>query len=133
MIQNKGKNTMLRLLCALLLVSSATAYAQDWTKEEQTAGLKTIEFTRHISAGKKGILGSLVYLHPDCSVAEGTENTITKEPEHGTAVVETMEHFTSFAKDNVRAKCNEKRMKMPVITYKAAVGYAGTELFLGEP
>jgi hypothetical protein len=40
--------------CALLV--SLPAFAQEWTKEEQAAGLKTTEFTRHIPAGKQRTL-----------------------------------------------------------------------------
>lgn len=115
-------------VCALLLLSSS-AFAQEWTKDEITAGQKTIEQTRHVPAGKKFILGSMAYLNPDCTLAENSDVTITKEPEHGNASIETTEHYTSFAKENIRAKCNEKKMRMPVLTYKAAVGYAGTDIF----
>ena len=42
-------------VCAFgLLLSSA--FAQEWTKEEQAAGMKTTEFTRHIPAGKQRTL-----------------------------------------------------------------------------
>jgi hypothetical protein len=37
-----------------------------------------------------------------------SDNTITKEPEHGTATIDVSEHFPNFSKDNIRAKCNEK-------------------------
>jgi hypothetical protein len=111
--------------CALLV--SLPAFAQEWTKDEQTAGLKTIEYTRHIPAGKQRALSSFGYLHADCSLIEDTDTVITKEPEHGSAVIETIEHFPSYSKDNVRSKCNEKRMRMPALIYKAAVGYVGTD------
>jgi hypothetical protein len=110
-----------------LLLSSA--FAQEWTKEERAAGLKTTEFTRHIPAGKQRALDNFGYLNPDCTPIEDTDTVITKEAEHGSAVIETIERFPTYAKDNVRSKCNEKRMRMPVLTYKAAVGYAGTDTF----
>jgi len=49
--------------------------------------------------------------------------------EEASAVIETIDRFPAYAKDNVRSKCNEKRMRMPVLTYKEAVGYAGTDTF----
>jgi hypothetical protein len=113
--------------CALLV--SLPAFAQEWTNEEKAAGLKTIEFTRHIPAGKQRTLDNFGYLNPDCTPIEDTDTVITKEAEHGSAVIETIERFPTYAKDNVRSKCNEKRMRMPVLTYKAAVGYAGTDTF----
>jgi hypothetical protein len=62
---------------------------------------------------------SLSYLRSD--------NTITKEPEHGTATIDVSEHFPNFSKDNVRAKCNDKKVRGPVLLYKAATGYVGTD------
>jgi len=78
-------------------------------------------------AGKQRILDNFGYLNPDCTPIEDTDTVIIKEPEHGSVVIETIERFPTYAKDNVRSKCNEKRMRMPVLTYKAAVGYAGTD------
>jgi hypothetical protein len=116
---------LLTVSALALLLSSA--FAQEWTKDEQTAGLKTIEFTRHIPAGKQRALSSFGYLNADCSLIEDTDTVITKEPEHGTAVIEMIEHFPSYSKDNVRSKCNEKRMRMPALIYKGAVGYVGAD------
>jgi hypothetical protein len=115
-------------VCAFGLLSSS-AFAQEWTNEEKAAGLKTTEFTRHIPAGKQRTLDNFGYLNPDCTLVEDTDTVISKEPEHGSAVIETIERFPAYAKDNVRFKCNEKRMRMPVLTYKAAVGYAGNDTF----
>jgi hypothetical protein len=113
-------------VCAFgLLLSSA--FAQEWTKEEQSTGQRTTEYTRHVPAGKQRTLGNFGYLNVDCSLVEDTDTVITKEPEHGTAVIETIEHFPSYAKDNVRSRCNEKKIRMPALIYKAAVGYAGTD------
>jgi hypothetical protein len=53
----------------------------------------------------------------------------TSSSSHGSAVIETIDRFPAYAKDNVRSKCNENKMRMPVLTYKAAVGYAGTDTF----
>jgi hypothetical protein len=65
--------------CALLV--SLPAFAQEWTKEERAAGLKTTEFTRHIPAGKQRTLDNFGYLNPDCTPIEDTDTAITKEPD----------------------------------------------------
>jgi len=109
---------------------SLPAFAQEWTKEEKAAGLKTTEFTRHMPAGKQRTLDNFGYLNPDCTPIEDTDTVITKEPEHGSAVIETIEGFPAYAKDNVASKCNEKRMRMPVRTYKAAVEPTRSRCFL---
>jgi hypothetical protein len=80
-------------------------------------------------AGKQRILSSFGYLNADCSLIEDTDTVITKDPDHGRAAIETIEHFPSYSKDNVRSKCDEKRIRMPALIYKAAVGYAGTDTF----
>jgi hypothetical protein len=118
------------LLITCALFASSPALAQDlmtWTREERTAGLKTLEFTRHAPAGKQLTLDNLVYLNPDCTFVEGAETTITKPPEHGTAVIETREGYVHYAKDNPRSKCNEKKMRVPMLIYKAAAGHAETD------
>src|SRR5262249_46642112 len=112
-IRRSNMSKFLLTVCAFgLLLSSA--FAQEWTKEDWAAGLKTTEFTRHIPAGKQRTLDNFGYLNPDCTPIEDTDTEITKEPEHGSAVIETIERFPAYAKDNVRSKCNEKRMRMPV-------------------
>jgi hypothetical protein len=119
------------LACALLV--SLPAFAQEkWTQEEQTAGLKTYEFTRYVPARKQRALDHFVFLNPDCTLIEGTDIIITKPPEYGSAVLETREVFTNYAKDNVRSKCNEKKMRLPVLIYKAAAGHAGTDMLEGH-
>jgi hypothetical protein len=114
-------------ICALLV--SLPAFAQEWTNEEWTAGVKTTEFTRHVPAGKQRILDPLAVLNPDCTLVEDTDSVITKEPQHGSAVIEMIERFPTYAKDNIRSKCNEKKIRMPVVIYKAAIGYTGTDTF----
>jgi hypothetical protein len=121
-------NRLLLTICALLV--SLPAVGDDlrtWTKEERIAGLKTLEFTRHAPAGKQLILENLVYLNPDCTPAEGTEAIITKPPEYGSVAIETREGFTTFGKDDARSKCNEKKMRMPMLVYRAAAGRAETD------
>jgi hypothetical protein len=108
---------------------SSSAFADDWTKAELTAGVRTIEYTRHIPAGKQRVLDALNIINPDCTVAEDMDATISKEAEHGTAAIELAERYPYFPPENVGSKCNDKKIRMPVLTYKAAVGYSGTDVF----
>ena len=110
-----------------LLLSFASA--QEWSKDELTAGTRKLEYTRHIPAGKQRTLENVTFLNPDCSVNEDAEATITKEPQHGSATIDSAEVFTHYAKDNVRSKCNDKKVKGKVLNYKPAVGYAGDDVF----
>jgi hypothetical protein len=115
-------------VCAFgLLLSSASA--QEWTKEEIEAGVKKSEITRHVPSGRSSPLRFLTALNPDCSIVEGYEFKITKQPEHGTVEVVSSEHFTTFAKENPRFKCNEKKTRGLAISYKSADGYKGLDAF----
>jgi hypothetical protein len=95
--------------CALLCALPASAQVP-WTKEELEAGIKTVEFTRYVPSGKKLALQSMSNLDIDCKINDTTAN-ITKEPEHGTALIEDVEHFPNFSKDNPRFKCTEKKIR----------------------
>jgi hypothetical protein len=110
-----------------LPVQQVTKVAQEWTEEEITAGLKIFELTRHVPAGKQRTLDYFFFLNPDCTLPEGIDIAITKPPEYGSAVLETREGFPTYVKDNVRSKCNEKKMRVPVIIYKAPRN-AGTDM-----
>src|SRR6266540_6365713 len=110
-----------------LLLSSASA--QKWSEEEIAAGVKATELTRHVLAGKKWPLQFILALNPDCSVVDGYEIKITKQPEHGTAELVPADRFPSYAKDNPRFRCNEKRMHGLDLIYKASDGYKGMDEF----
>jgi hypothetical protein len=109
------------LLVAFML-SATAAYAQEWTQEERTAGLKITEFTRYVPAGKQRVLDNFAVLNPDCTPANA-ETIITKPPAYGTAVLETRLGSPTFSKGNVRSKCNEMKMQIPMLIYKAGAGH----------
>ena len=119
------------LLCATaaLVLSSSSVFAQEWTRDELTAGVRKVEYTRQVPAGKQRTLENATVLNPDCTVVEDAEVTITKEPEHGSATIDSAEGFPTYPKDNVRSKCNGKKVKGHVLNYKAAVGYVGNDVF----
>jgi hypothetical protein len=112
-------------VCALFWALPASAQTP-WSKEELAAGTRTSELTRYAPAGKKVQLYTLAALDLDCRVTDTTAD-IVKAPEHGTALVEDAEHFVFFSKDNSRHKCSEKKIRGPVLTYRAAPGYAGAD------
>jgi hypothetical protein len=83
-------------------------------------------YARYAPAGQKLQLYTLTALDQDCKVKDTTTD-IVKAPEHGTALVEDIEHFTYFSKDNPRHKCNEKKIRGPMLTYRAEPGYTGAD------
>jgi hypothetical protein len=114
---------------ALLVASPAIAQEPAWTKDEITAGVRKVEYTRRVPAGKQLALEDVAFLNIDCTVAEDAEVMITKEPQHGVATIDSSERFPNFAKDNPRYKCNERKVKSRRLNYKPAVGYVGDDQF----
>jgi hypothetical protein len=118
-----------KLLAGSMIVTLVPpAFADDVTKEELSAGTKTYEFTRFASPAKRILLDSLTYMSSDCVVGD-SDNTITKEPEHGVAVIEIIERYTAYTAESAFHKCNSKKHSVPSITYKAAIGYSGADTF----
>jgi hypothetical protein len=110
-----------------LLLSSASA--QDSTKEEIASGMQKFEYTRHVPTGIKRPLEHIASVNPDCSLVEGMDVRKIAEPEHGAVEIERAEGFISYAKDNVRAKCNDKKVRVLSITYQSKPGYVGRDEF----
>jgi hypothetical protein len=127
----KGGLAMKYLLAvsALLLMASSASAQDGWTKEEQEAGVKRYEFTRRVPAGKPRVLEDAIYLNADCTIIEDIETTITKEPQHGSATIETHQRNPSYPKDSVRAKCNERKVKSQQLIYKPALNFIGDDEF----
>jgi hypothetical protein len=58
--------TKFLLTICTLLVSLPAFAQQEWTKEELTAGIRIVEYTRHVAPGKQLMLNSPVYFNPEC-------------------------------------------------------------------
>jgi len=117
------------IACAVLALSSA-ALAQEWSKEEQESGVQHQQFRRVVPSGAKRMLESnLGALNTDCTPIEGYEVKVTTPPQHGTAEVLAVQTFSTYAKDNVRSKCNTQRTPGLVLTYQSAKDFHGENAF----
>jgi hypothetical protein len=68
--------------------------------------------------------------NPDCSPLDGDiEVRTAKQPEHGGVEIVAGDRFPNFAKDNVRAKCNAKKLRGVIVNYKSSGGYVGPDGF----
>jgi hypothetical protein len=109
------KSFLLTVLAFGLLFSPA--FAQE--------GLEKKQFTRVALSGTNQRIGFFYANNPDCS-ASGTVNVrVTKKPEHGSAETATTTSYPNFPKENVRARCNEHKVRGVEITYKSAEKYVG--------
>jgi hypothetical protein len=52
---------------------------------------------------------------------------VTKQPEHGSAEIATTTNYPNYPKENVRARCNEHKVRGVQITYKSAEKYVGSD------
>lgn len=86
------------------------ASAQEFTPEERQGGLQRLEYTRHVPSGAKRTLEFLAAVNPDCSIPEGYEVKKIQEPSHGTVEIVPSQGFAQWAKDNIRAKCNDRKL-----------------------
>jgi hypothetical protein len=121
--------TILATALAIGLLSSTALAAEQWTEEEQTSGVKKVEFVRYAFAGKSMQLQYLYAMDIDCSVTDTWIFEITKKPEHGTAEIVSQTFFPMYPKDNPRFRCNEHKIEGQVLIYKPNAGYKGPDSF----
>lgn len=120
------------MFCALLAATPAIAAdpTNEWSPQEIQDGIKVTEFTRYVRPGGsfQQIFG---FFLADCSLTEDSVPTVIKQPEHGAITIDMQLRFANFPKDSsaLYLKCNEKKLRMPVLTYKAESNYNGTDTF----
>jgi hypothetical protein len=117
-------------LALAAFASSAMAQEQeDEQKRVMREGVTRNEFTRHVASGRSVVLNFVHSINPDCSSAGDPDVRLVKAPEHGVVAIVSGEGFANYAKDNVRAKCNGKRVHGVNVSYKSSPGYTGTDAF----
>jgi hypothetical protein len=90
-------------------------------------GLHKESFDRVVISGTKTQIGFFHSLNPDCTSSGETIVRVTKQPEHGTTDITTINGFALYKKDNIRARCNEHKVKGPAIFYKSEDKYVGDD------
>jgi hypothetical protein len=109
------KNLLLTVVGFGVLLSSA--FAEEQPRQE---GLEKKQFTR--------VVGFYTALNPDCTAQQGNFTVrVTKKPEHGSVeTIDTM-NFPSYSKENIRAKCNQHKVKGIQVNYKSEDKYLGKD------
>ena len=112
------------------------AFAQDKSPEQRreegsrilnVEGLRKEQATRVVASSKNQRIGFFTYLTPDCDSGGEVEVRITKKPEHGTAETTTATNFPNYPKENIRARCNEHKVRGVQINYESAEKYVGSD------
>src|SRR5262245_24079680 len=124
-------------VCAFgLLLSSALAQEKtpEQLREERShifgiEGLENKRFTRVVASGAKHRIDFYASLNPDCSASGDINVRVTKQPEHGTIETVAATDYAHYPKENIRAKCNQHKVKGMLVNYKAAEKYTGSDEF----
>jgi methyl coenzyme M reductase alpha subunit len=115
------KNLLLTVLAFGLLSSSAFA------EEQPRPGLDKKQFTRVVASGANQRIGFFYALNPDCTASGNVNVRATKQPEHGTVEITTVNNFPDYPKESLHYKCNQHRVKGMQINYKSAEKYVGDD------
>jgi hypothetical protein len=122
-------------LCAFGLFLSS-ALAQEKSIEEldkrsgrimAVEGLQKERVNRVVASGAKQRIGFFTALNPDCTSSGEVSVRITKQPEHGTTETAATTSFPSYPKENLRARCNEHKVRGQQVYYKSAEKYVGDD------
>ena len=110
-----------------LLLSSAFAQekSSEQYREEQShifgiEGQESQRLTRVVASGAKQRMNFYASLNPDCSATGDVNVRVTKQPEHGTVETVATTDYIHYAKENIRSKCNQHKVKGALVNYKAA-------------
>jgi hypothetical protein len=123
--------------CAFgLLLSSAFAEekSREQLREERShifgiEGQESQSFNRVVASGTKQRIGFYAALNPDCTASGDVNVRVTKQPEHGTIETVATTNYVHYAKENIRSKCNQHKVKGTLVNYKAAEKYTGNDEF----
>jgi hypothetical protein len=103
---------------------SSSAFAEEQSRQE---GLEKKRFTRVIASGTNQRIGFYFALNPDCTASGNVNIRVTKQPEHGSTDTTTATGFPNYPKENIRAKCNDHKVRGMQVNYKSAEKYVGSD------
>jgi hypothetical protein len=117
-------------VCAFGLLLSFASAEETSVETLRQEGLQRTNLTRFVPSGVDRTVEFLYGANPDCSPMDGSiEVRTTREPEHGAVEIVPSDNFPNFARDNIRFKCNEKRIRGVSVKYKSSEGHIGPDEF----
>lgn len=109
-----------------LLLASGLVPA--WADESvKSAPSITESYVRGAMSGGKQFIRSYLAINPDCSSIGMSKVTVATEPEHGQVTVENGETYPDFGKDNIRARCNDRKVPAVLVFYQSEAGFNGAD------
>jgi hypothetical protein len=106
-------------VCALGLLASS-AFAQEKSPEQM---LEKQQLARVVTSGTNQRIGFFYAVNPDCSASGDVNVRVTKQPEHGTVETTAATDFPTFPKENMRGRCNNRKVRGVQVNYKSAEKY----------
>ena len=116
------KNLLLTVLAFGLLSSSS--FAQEKSPEQM---LEKQQLARVVTSGTNQRIGFFYAVNPDCSASGDVNVRVTKQPEHGAVETTAATDFPTFPKENMRARCNNRKVRGVQVNYKSAEKYVGDD------
>ena len=110
-------------VCALGLLSSS-AFAKEKSPEQM---LEKQQLARVVTSGTNQRIGFFYAVNPDCSASGDVNVRVTKQPEHGTVETTAATDFPTFPKENMRARCNNRKVRGVQVNYKSGEKYVGAD------
>lgn len=110
------------LACALTIPAFTAAMAQANPPAQ----------ARVAASGREEEISFWYSVEPDCSSPVQPEIRIVKAPSNGVLRVAKAEKNPSFAKDNVRAACNARKVPATVVYYQSVHGFTGKDQAIVE-
>jgi len=112
------------------------AFAQDKSPEQRreegsrilnVEGLRKEQVTRVVASGTNQRIAFFTALNPDCTASGNVNVRVTKQPEHGSTETATATNYPAYPKENLRARCNEHKVRGVQVNYKSAEKYVGSD------
>ncbi len=97
------------------------------TRAAPAANPPVIQQQKAAPSGKRQEVEFLSAVNPDCSPAGSLTVQIASNPVHGTAAVDDVSQFGTWAPNNPRAHCNTQRVAGTGVFYQSAPGYRGSD------
>jgi hypothetical protein len=128
------QSLLLTVLAFGLLSSSALAEEKSLEELDKRSsrimaveGLQKEQINRVVPSGAKTRIGFFTALNPDCTSSGDVTVRITKQPEHGAVETSAATSFPGYPKENLRAGCNEHKVRGQQVYYKSVEKYVGDD------
>lgn len=97
-----------------------------------TAAARTEPTVRGAVSGAKQYLRNFMSINPDCSSMGYAKVTIASEPSKGKVVIEQGEAYPDFTRENIRSRCNDRKLPAVMVFYQSEPGFVGTDQLVLE-